>query len=112
MGEAAVCALNVIALETDGRKEVLGHSVESLAKLLQSENETPYLHETCVQLCRVASELPAFRFAFARHIIDSIWLLEKIFGTTALAAVNPLLDSSESRMMRTQAANVLWHFLT
>jgi hypothetical protein len=109
--EAAVCALNVISLETMGRKEVLGNSVEALAELLRSDEETPYLHETAVQLCRCASELPAFRFAFARHTIQSIWLLEKIFGTTALAAVSPLLDPKEDPEMRTQAAHVMEHFL-
>uniref|UniRef100_A0A7S2DJJ1 Protein HGH1 homolog n=1 Tax=Alexandrium andersonii TaxID=327968 RepID=A0A7S2DJJ1_9DINO len=109
--EAAVCALNVASLETQGKKDVLQHSVEGLGRLLHSEAETPYLHETCVQLCRCASELPAFRFAFARHVLRSIWLLEKVYGTTALAAVSPLLRSSEQVETREQAAHVLAHFL-
>lgn len=109
--ESAVCALNVIALETDGRKHVLGDSMEGLARLLHSEQETVYLHETCVQICRLSAELPAFRFAFARHVLKSIWLLEKIFGTTSLAAVSPLLDPSEDRETRVQAAHVMAHFL-
>jgi len=109
--EAAVCALNVASLETQGKKDVLQHSVESLARLLHSEEETPYLHETCVQLCRCASELPAFRLAFARRVLRSIWLLEKVFGTTALAAVNPLLGGQEPLGTREQAAHVMAHFL-
>jgi len=109
--EAAVCALNVIALETLGKQEVLKHSKDNLADLLHSSEETPYLHETCVQLCRCASELPAFRFAFARRVLKSIWLLEKVYGTTALAAVSPLLRAEEDNSTRTQAANVMAHFL-
>merc|ERR1719277_2620378 len=55
--EAAVCALNVASLETQGKKEVLQHSPASLAALLHSgDDDTPYLHETCVQLTRCASE--------------------------------------------------------
>jgi hypothetical protein len=110
--EAAVCALNVISLETEGKKEVLKHSKEGLALLLHSTKETPYLHETGVQLCRCASELPAFRFAFARHILKSIWLLEKIYGTTSLAAVSPLLRSEEDEETRIQATHVMAHFLS
>lgn len=109
--EAAVCALNVISLETPGKQEVLKHSTAELATLLHSDKETAYLHETCVQLCRCASELPAFRFAFARHVLKSVWLLEKVFGTTALAAVSPLLNPEEDLEMRTQAATVMAHFL-
>lgn len=109
--EAAVCALNVASLETQGKKDVLQHSVEGLGALLHSEGETAYLHETCVQLCRCASELPAFRFTFARHVLRSIWLLEKIFGTTALAAVGPLLRAEEPPETREQAAHVMAHFL-
>jgi len=109
--EAAVCALNVASLETQGKKDVLQHSVDGLGRLLHSEAETPYLHETCVQLCRCASELPAFRFAFARHVLKSIWLLEKIYGTTALAAISPLLRAKEPQETREQAAHVLAHFL-
>eukprot|EP00747_Dinoflagellata_sp_TGD_P162294 gnl/TRDRNA2_/TRDRNA2_179734_c0_seq1.p1 gnl/TRDRNA2_/TRDRNA2_179734_c0~~gnl/TRDRNA2_/TRDRNA2_179734_c0_seq1.p1 ORF type:complete len:539 (+),score=118.94 gnl/TRDRNA2_/TRDRNA2_179734_c0_seq1:59-1675(+) len=109
--EGAVCALNVISLETPGKAEVLKHSTEPLAALLHSSEETPYLHETCVQLCRCASELPAFRFAFARHVLASIWLLEKVYGTTALAAVSPLLKPKENAEVRAQAAQVMSHFL-
>lgn len=109
--EAAVCALNVISLETPGKQEVLKHSTEALGTLLHSDKETTYLHETCVQLCRCASELPAFRFAFARHVLKSVWLLEKVYGTTALAAVCPLLKPAENIEVRTQAAHVMAHFL-
>jgi len=109
--EAAVCALNVASLETQGKKDVLQHAVQGLARLLHSDAETPYLHETCVQLCRCASELPAFRFAFARHVLRSVWLLEKVFGTTALAAVSPLLGGGEALVTREQAAHVMAHFL-
>lgn len=109
--EAVVCALNVIALETPGKIDVLKHSKEGLARLLLSEDETPYLHETCVQLCRCASEFPDFRFAFARHILHSIWLLEKIYGIAALAAVSPLLGTQEDTETRTQALQVTLHFL-
>merc|ERR1719326_2017933 len=107
--EAAVCALNVISLETEGKKEVLQHSLSGLATLAHSSSETPYLHETCVQLCRCASELPAFRFAFARHVLMSVWLLEKVYGTTALAAVCPLLKPEEDLEVRSQAAQVMAH---
>lgn len=110
--EVGVCALNVASLETPGKAEVLKHSVKALSELLHSSEETPYLHETAVQLCRCAAELPAFRFAFARKVLRSVWLLQKVFGTTALAAVNPLLDSSESDETRSQAAQVMAHFLT
>jgi len=109
--EAAVCALNVASLETQGKKDLLLSSVEGLASLLHSEEETQYLHETCVQLCRSASELPAFRFTFARHILRSIWLLEKIYGTTSLAAVSPLVGPKEPEEMRVQAVQVMLHFL-
>jgi len=109
--EAAVCALNVASLETQGKKEVLRHSIEGLGELLHNEKETPYLHETCIQLCRCASELPAFRFSFARRNLKSIWLLEKIYGTPSLAAVSPLLNPRENLEMRTEAAKVVRHFL-
>lgn len=109
--EAAICALNVISLETNGKMEVLKHSAESFARLLHSDQETAYLHETCVQLCRASSELPSFRFAFARHVLKSIWLLEKVYGTTALSAVSPLLDPAEDLETRTQAAHVISYFL-
>eukprot|EP00439_Symbiodinium_sp_Y106_P055914 s1352_g7.t2 len=69
-------------------------------------------HETCVQLCRSASELPAFRFAFARHVLTSIWLLEKVYGTAALAAISPLLGPKEDLATRKQACDVALHFLT
>merc|ERR1719231_541566 len=110
--EAAICALNVISLETNGKKEVLAHSTEAFARLLHSDKETAYLHETCVQMIRAASELPSFRFDFARLILKSIWLLEKIFGTTSLAAVSPLLAPEEDAAMRIQAAQVVLHFLS
>jgi len=109
--EAAICALNVISLETNGKMEVLKHAIEPFARLLHSDKETDYLQETCVQLCRAASELPGFRFTFARHILKSIWLLEKIWGTASLAAVSPLLDPKEDPETRTQAAHVVCHFL-
>lgn len=109
--ESAVCTLNVISLETLGKKEILKHSTQAIARLLHSEEETKYLHETCVQLARCASELPAFRYAFARHIIASVWLLEKIFGTTSIAAVCPLLEAAEEDDLRTEAAQVILHFL-
>jgi hypothetical protein len=109
--EAAICALNVISLETNGKMEVLKHSTQAFARLCHSNQETAYLHETCVQLCRASSELPAFRFAFARHVLKSIWLLEKVFGTTALSAVSPLLDPKEDLETRTQAAHVISYFL-
>ncbi|CAK8989815.1 unnamed protein product [Durusdinium trenchii] len=110
--EAAVCALNVISLETRGKKDVLEHSLEAIGRIIHSESETTYLHETCVQLCRSAAELPAFRFAFARHVLKSIWLLEKVFGTCALAAISPLLSSQEDMETRIQATVVAEHFLT
>jgi hypothetical protein len=109
--EAAICALNVISLETDGKMEVLKYAIEPFARLLHSDKETAYLHETCVQLCRASSELPGFRFDFARHVLKSVWLLEKIWGTTALSAVSPLLDPKEDLETRTQAAHVISHFL-
>lgn len=109
--EAAVCALNVASLETQGKRDMLQHSVEGLAGLLHSEVETQYLHETCVQLCRCASELPAFRLTLARRILKSVWLLEKIYGTTALAAVSPLLRAQEPEELRVQAVHVVAHFL-
>jgi hypothetical protein len=108
--ETAVCVLSVIALETPGKKEILKCSKEALATLLHNK-ETAFLHETCVQLCRCVAELPAFRFAFARHILKSIWLLEKIFGTPTLAAVSPLLAPEEDAETRAQAAQVVLHFL-
>eukprot|EP00913_Durusdinium_trenchii_P026152 g24534.t1 len=46
--EAAVCALNVISLETRGKKDVLEHSLEAIGRIIHSESETTYLHETCV----------------------------------------------------------------
>ncbi|CAJ1366304.1 unnamed protein product [Effrenium voratum] len=110
--EAAICALNVISLETRGKKDVLEHSLEAIARIIHSESETTYLHETCVQLCRCASELPAFRFAFARHVLKSIWLLEKVYGTCALAAISTLLGPQEEMETRLQAASVAEHFLT
>lgn len=109
--EASICALNVICLETNGKSEVLKHAVGSFARLLHSDQETAYLKETCVQLCRASSELPSFRFAFAKRILSSIWLLEKVFGTASLSAVSPLLDPKEDAETRTQAANVISHFL-
>jgi len=109
--EAAICALNVISLETNGKMEVLKHSTAAFARLLHSDQETEYLHQTTVQLVRASSELPSFRFEFARHVLKSIWLLEKVWGTTALAAVSPLLDPKEDVETRTQAAHVISHFL-
>lgn len=109
--EAAVCALNVISLETQGKEHILLHSLAPLAELLHSDAETVYLHETCVQLCRSASELPAFRFAFARQIVGTTWLLDKVYGTAALAAVSPLLSPSEDTEVRSQAVTVVAHFL-
>jgi hypothetical protein len=109
--EAAVCAISVISLETTGKKEVLTYSKESLATMLFAD-ETPFVHQTSVQLARAASELPAFRYAFARHILQAIWLLEEVYGTTALAAVSPLLRECEDINTRTQAAQVMLHFLT
>jgi len=110
--EAAVCALNVVSLETKGKMDVLEHSPQGLAALLLSGSETPYLHETCVQLVRCSSELPAFRFAFARRIVGSISLLEKIFGTTAVAAVSPLLKPEEDTETRLAALKVVTYFLS
>jgi len=109
--EAATCALNVVSLETEGKQHLLQHSLQPLAMLLHSEEETQYLQEICVQLCRSASELPAFRFAFARQILRSVWLLDKIFGNTALAAISHLLGQDESVETRTEAASVAAHFL-
>jgi len=109
--EAAVCALNVASLETQGKKDVLRHSIEGLGFLLHNDKETPYLHETCIQLCRCASELPAFRFSFARRNLSSIWLLEKIYGTPSLAAVSPLLNPQENLETRIEAAKVVRYFL-
>jgi len=110
--EAAVCALNVASLETQGKRDIFEHSQEGLAALLQSgETETPYLHETCVQLVRCASELPVFRFAFARRILAATKLLEKIYGTAALAAIGPLLQPKEELAVRQKAAEVTLHFL-
>lgn len=110
--EAAICALNVISLETRGKKDILQHSLEAIARTIHSTSETTYLHETYVQLCRSASELPAFRFAFARHVLTSIWLLEKVYGTAALAAISPLLGPKEDLATRKQACEVALHFLT
>jgi len=110
--EAAICALNVVSLETNGKKDVVKHSLEEIARIIHSDAETTYLQETCVQLCRNASELPAFRFAFARHVLRSVWLLEKVYGTAALAAISPLLGPKEDMETRVQAANVAQHFLT
>jgi hypothetical protein len=108
--EAAVCAISVISLETAGKKEVLEHSKESLAAMLFAD-ETPFVHQTSVQLARAASELPSFRYDFARHVLSSIWLLEEVYGTTALAAVCPLLRQCEPPETRTQAVHVMSHFL-
>eukprot|EP00931_Biecheleriopsis_adriatica_P009135 TRINITY_DN110232_c0_g1_i1.p1 TRINITY_DN110232_c0_g1~~TRINITY_DN110232_c0_g1_i1.p1 ORF type:complete len:547 (+),score=124.26 TRINITY_DN110232_c0_g1_i1:75-1643(+) len=110
--EAAICALNVVALETRGKKDVLQYSLPEVARIIHSDAETTYLQETCVQLCRCASELPAFRFAFARHVLKSIWLLEKVYGTAALAAISPLLGPKEDQETRVQAVTVAQHFLT
>lgn len=111
--EAAVCALNVVSLETKGKQDILAHSPAGLAQLLHNgSEETPYLHETCVQLARCASELPAFRFALARRIVGSTWLLEKIYGTAALGAISPLLGPEEPLEMRVQAVQVAAHFLS
>mmetsp|Transcript_36427 Transcript_36427/g.66732 ORF Transcript_36427/g.66732 Transcript_36427/m.66732 type:complete len:527 (-) Transcript_36427:21-1601(-) len=109
--EAAVCALNVASLETFGKQEVLKHSIEPLGRLLHSQEETTYLHETCVQLCRCAAELPAFRFALARHLLGSIWLLERILGSASLSAVSPLLEPAEPEEVRVQATGVIAYFL-
>lgn len=109
--EAAICALNVISLETAGKKEVDKHSTEAFAKLLHSTEETAYVQEVCVQICRGNCELPSFRFSFARTVLKSIWLLEKVFGTAALAAVSPLLAPEENIETRTQAAHVVSYFL-
>lgn len=109
--EAAVCALSVLSLETWGKQEVLKHSKEALAQMLYSSEETVFVHKTCVQLTRAASELPAFRNAFARHTLRNIWLLEEVYGTTALAAVGPLLRAEEDVETRTQALHVMSHFM-
>jgi hypothetical protein len=109
--EGAVCALNVLSLEIPGKKDILQHSVVPLAELLHSERETQYLTETCVQLCRCASELPAFRFTFAKHVLESIWLLEKIYGVTSIAAVYGLIADVDPRI-RILAVLATRHFLT
>ncbi|CAE8584774.1 unnamed protein product [Polarella glacialis] len=109
--EAAVCALNVVSLETQGKRDVLEHSLQEVSRIIHSDAETTYLQETCVQLCRCASELPAFRFAFARHVLKSVWLLEKVYGTAALAAISPLLGTQEDLETRVQACAVAMHFL-
>jgi hypothetical protein len=110
--ETAVCALNVITLETRGKEHALEHSVEPVARLLHSGEETPYLHETAVQLVRCCSELPSFRLAFARRVLDSTWLLEKLYGTTSLSPVGVLLEPHEEVQLRVRAAKVVLHFLT
>lgn len=109
--EAAVCALNVMSLETEGKKHVLQHSIQAMAMLLHSDEETVYLQESCVQLCRSASELPAFRLAFARQVLRSVWLLEKIYGNTALAVISLLLGPDETATTQAEAVNVMAHFL-
>jgi len=109
--EGAVCALNVLSLEIPGKKDILAHSVVPLAELLHSERETQYLTETCVQLCRCASELPAFRFTFAKHVLESIWLLEKVYGVTSIAAVYGLI-ADEDPNIRVLAVLATRHFLT
>jgi hypothetical protein len=109
--EAAVCALNVITLETDGKKHALEFSVGPIANLLLSDKETPYLIETAVQLVRVCSELPSFRLAFVRHVLSSTDLLEKLYGTAALAPAGVLLDVAEDVDIRIQAARVILSFL-
>lgn len=109
--ETAICVLNVVSLETKGKKDVLEHSLEEISRIIHSDAETTYTQETCVQLCRCASELPAFRFAFARYVLRSIWLLEKVYGTATLAAIAPLLSPGEDIETRSQAANVASHFL-
>lgn len=109
--EGAVCALNVLSLEIPGKKDILQHSTVPLAELLHSEIETQYLTETCVQLCRCASELPAFRFSFAKHVLKSIWLLEKVYGVTSIAAVYGLL-ADEDPNIRIHAVHATRHFLT
>jgi len=109
--EGAVCALNVLSLEIAGKKDILQHSTVPLAELLHSEGETQYLTETCVQLCRCASELPAFRFTFAKHVLKSIWLLEKVYGVTSIAAVYGLL-ADEDPNIRILAVHATRHFLT
>merc|ERR1712072_1623566 len=77
---------------------------------LHSERETQYLTETCVQLCRCASELPAFRFTFAKHVLKSIWLLEKVYGVTSIAAVYGLL-ADEDPNIRIHAVHATRYFL-
>lgn len=109
--ETAMCTLNVVSLETRGKKEVLEHSLHLIASILHSKDETEYLHRTCTQLVRNAAELPAFRFAFARTMLDSTWLLENMFGTTSLAALSPLLSPKEDLETRKKAAVVIRHFL-
>merc|ERR1711904_736523 len=103
-------ALNVLSLEIPGKKDILQHSTVPLAELLHSEIETQYLTETCVQLCRCASELPAFRFTFAKHVLKSIWLLEKVYGVTSIAAVYCLMADQDPNI-RIQAVHATRHFL-
>jgi len=43
--------------------------------------------------------------------LKSVWLLEKIYGTAALAAISPLLKAEEDVDTRTQATHVMAHFL-
>lgn len=111
--ELAVCALNVLALENDGKKEVLTHACANLAKLLKGgpQRETAYLHSTGVQLARGASELPAFRLAFAREILNDINLLGEVFGVAAIGAVHPLLAPEEPLKVRETAVTAVCYFL-
>jgi len=92
-------------------KDILEHSTVPLADLLHIEKETQYLTETCGQLCRCASELPAFRFTFAKHVLKSIWLLEKVYGVTSIAAVYGLLVDEDPNI-RIHAVHATLHFLT
>jgi hypothetical protein len=64
-----------------------------------------------VQLCRCASELPAFRFTFAKHVLESIWLLEKVYGVTSIAAVYGLIADADPTI-RMLAVLATRHFLT
>jgi len=98
-------------LEIPGKKDVLQYSTGPLAELLHSTKETQYLTETCVQLCRCASELPAFRFTFAKHVLSSIWLLQKVYGVTSIAAIYGLMADSDPNI-RIQAVHACRHFLT
>lgn len=109
--EGAVCALNVLSLEIPGKKDILEHSTVPLAELLHSDRETQYLTETCVQLCRSASEFPAFRYTFAKHVLKSIWLLEKVYGVTSIAAVYGLI-LDEDPNIRLQAVHATLYFLS